>query len=169
MNYKKIIECIKKNEIENIYLFYGEENYLIDNVLKKLRARLIEPSLEQFNFITIEGKEISYKNIINACETLPFMAEKRLIYVNGLDIFQAKSELFSKEQENKFIEYIAKIPKSTTIVFYGNSSVDGRKRITKEIKKYGVIVEFTKLKEYEFDRWIKSIFKAFGKSIGMRN
>lgn len=168
MNYKKIINCIKKNEIENIYLFYGEETYLIDNVLKRLKARLIEPSFEQFNFITIEGKEASYEKIVDACETLPFMAEKKLVYVNGLDIFRGKSESFSKRQEKQFTEYIDKIPKSTTIVFYGNPSVDGRKGIVKEIKRHGIVIEFVKLKEYEFNKWIKSAFRAFGKSIGAR-
>lgn len=168
MNYKKIIDCIKKNEIKNIYLFYGEEIYLIDNVLEKLKAKLVEPSFEQLNFTVLEGKEASYKKIIDACETLPFMAEKRLIYVKDLDIFQGKSKFFSESEQKQLIGYIAQIPKSTIIVFYGNSFVDGRKRIIKEIKKHGAVMEFVKLKEYEFNKWIKSTFKALGKSIGAK-
>src|SRR5690606_4085939 len=117
--YKEIMDCIKKNEIKNLYLFYGEEIYLIDSVLEKLKARLVEPNFEQLNFTIIEAKEASYEKIIDACETLPFMAEKKLVYVKGLDIFQGKSKFFSESEEKYFIEYITRIPQSTTIVFYG--------------------------------------------------
>ena len=166
MNYREVINSIKKNEFKNVYLFYGEETYLIDDVLRRFKTKLIDPSLEQLNFTLFEDREANYKKIIDACETLPFMAEKRLVYLNGLDIFREKSDLFSKEEEKQFIEYIVKIPKSTVVIFYGNSSIDGRKKIVKEIRKHGMVVEFGRLKEYELNRWIKSIFKTLGKSIG---
>ncbi len=165
MTYTKIINCIKKNEIKNIYLFYGEEVYLINNVLEKLKAKLVEPSFEQLNFVIIEGEEASYEKIIDACETLPFMAEKKLVYVKDLDIFRGKSKQFSEIEEKQFAEYISQIPKSTSLVFYGNTSIDGRKKIIKEIKKHGDLIEFTKLREDEFNKWIISAFKNFGKTI----
>lgn len=179
MNYKRIINSIRKNEIDNVYLFYGEETYLIEDVLKRLKAKLINPDFEQFNFISIGDREVSYEKIIDACETLPFMAEKKLIYLNGLDIFKKKPGLSPEEEEQpveytakmpedeeRFVNYIAKIPESTVVVFYGNPAVDGRRKIVKQIKKYGCVAEFTKLSEGEFNKWIKWIFKCSGKSIG---
>ena len=168
MNYREIIGSIKKNEIKNVYLFYGEETYLIDDVLRRFKTKLIDPNLEQLNFTLFEDKEVNYRKIIDTCETLPFMAEKRLVYLNGLDIFKERSELFSEEEKKQFIEYIAKIPESTVVIFYGNSSIDGRKKIIKEIKKHGVVAEFARLKEYELNRWIKSTFERLGKSIGAK-
>lgn len=168
MNYKEIVNSIRRNEIDNIYLFYGEETYLIEDVLKRLKTKLVNPDFEQFNFVSIGDRETSYEKIIDACETLPFMAEKRLVYLNGLDIFKKRSDLFSEMEEKRFAEYIAKIPESTVVVFYGNPSIDGRKKIVKQIKKYGCAAEFTKLKEHELNRWIKSIFKALGKFIGAK-
>jgi len=165
MSYKELMNSIKKNEIKNIYLFYGEEAYLINNALEKLKKNLVDPSFEQLNFIILEGKEISAEKIMDACETLPFMAEKKLIYVKGSDIFQGKSKILSEEQEKYMINYIKEIPSSTTVVFYGTSSVDTRRKIVKEIKKYGALVEFSKLSEDEFNKWIKKIFKSYGKSI----
>lgn len=165
MSYKEIMEDIKKDRIKNMYLFYGEETCLIDYVLKRLKTKLIDPSFEQLNFRLISGREASYEKIIDACETLPFMAEKRLVYLDGLDIFKERSELFSEKEEKQFIEYISRAPKSTIIVFYGNSSIDGRKKIVKQIKKYSHVAEFTKLKEVDLNRWIISVFKESGKSI----
>ncbi len=183
MNYKKITDSIKKNEIKNVYLFYGEETYLIDDILRRLKKKLVNPDFEQLNFILIGGKEASYEKIIDACETLPFMAEKKLVYLNGLDIFKKKSGSSPEEEEEqstkyitempkndeeRFANYIAKIPESTVVVFYGNPSVDGRRKIVKQIKKYGCAAEFTKLSEEKFNRWIKWIFGTLGKSIGAR-
>jgi len=138
MSYKELMNSIKKNEIKNIYLFYGEEAYLINNALEKLKKNLVDPSFEQLNFIILEGKEISAEKIVDACETLPFMAEKKLIYVKGSDIFQGKSKVLSEEQEKYMVNYIKEIPSSTTVVFYGTSSVDTRRKIVKEIKKQSI-------------------------------
>lgn len=166
MNYNKILKDIKKNEFKNIYLFYGEENYLIEDILKRLKVKLIDPSFHQLNFTLIKGGETSYDKIIDACETLPFMAEKKLVYIDGIDIFSGKSGPFSEKEERQFIEYISKIPESTILVFYGNMSVDGRKKIVKQIRKYGCVAEFSRLKEEGLNSWIISRFKILGRSIG---
>jgi len=165
MNYKELMNSIKKNEIKNIYLFYGDEAYLVNNALEKLKKTLVDPSFEQLNFTILEGKEINAEKIVDACETLPFMAEKKLVYVKGSDIFQGKSKTFSEEQEKYIIDYIKQIPDSTTVVFYGATSVDTRRKIVKEIKKHGELVEFSKLSEDEFNKWLKKLFKSYNKSI----
>lgn len=178
MDYKEMVNSITKNEIKNVYLFYGEENYLIDDVLQRLKVKLIDPNFEQLNFVNIDGKETGYNKIIDICETLPFMSEKRLVYINALPIFKEDSKPSKEgtgeedkkegEEEKLFIEYISKVPESTVIVFYGNQSVDARKKIVKEIKKFGSLVEFTKLKELELNEWIKSKLKSLGKTIGLK-
>lgn len=168
MSYKELMNSIKKNEIKNIYLFFGQETYLVNNALETLKKALVDPSFEQLNFTILEDKEISAIKIEDACETLPFMAEKKLVYVKGGDIFQGKSKILSEEEEKYIIDYIKQIPSSTTLVFYGAPAVDTRRKIVKEIKKYGEVVEFAKLNENEFNKWIKKIFKTYGKSIGAK-
>lgn len=166
MDYKDMINSIGKNQIKNLYLFVGEENYLIDQALKELKAKILAPDLQEFNFILIDGREASYEKIIDACETLPFMAEKKLVYIKELHILTGKNQVLSKKEEEDLIGYISQIPESTILVLYGQPSVDNRKRIIKEIKKHGHIVEFNRLKEADFNSWIKTIFKSLGKSIG---
>lgn len=168
MSYKEIMNSIKKNEIKKIYLFFGEEAYLVNNVLEVLKKNLIDPSFEQLNFAILEGKEMNINKIIDACETLPFMADRKLIYVKDLDLFSGKSKIFSEQEEKLMVEYIKEIPESTTIVFYGFATIDSRKKIVKEIKKYGDVVEFTKFSEEDLNKWIKKIFKSHGKSIGSK-
>ena len=159
------MDSIKKKEIKNIYLFYGEEDYLINNALEKLKKTIVDPSFEQLNFMILEGKEVTASQIVDACETLPFMSERKLVYLKNMDIFQGKSKVFSEDEEKYIIDYIKQIPNSTTLVIYGAVAVDTRRKIVKEIKKYGQVVEFTKLTEDEFNKWIKKIFKFYGKTI----
>lgn len=168
MNYKDIINCIKKDEIKNVYLFYGEEVYLINDALEKLKRKLVDPSLEQLNYTILDAKEISVEKIVDTCETLPFMSEKKLVYIKGLDIFKGKSKNFSEEDQKYIVDYIKKIPESATVVFYDVSSIDTRRKIVKEIKKHGDVVEFTKLNDNEFNKWIKKIFKSYEKSIEVK-
>lgn len=168
MNYKELINSIKQNQIKNIYLFSGDEGYLIDDALERLKTKLVQPSFEQLNFSILDGKEVSLGKIIDALETLPFMAEKKLVYARGFDVFSGKSKTFSEEEEKRLIEYISEVPDSTIIVFYDIQTIDSRKKIIKEIKKYGEIVDFSKLNEEDFSRWIKKILKKNGKEIGNR-
>ena len=51
MEYKDIIKDIKLKNYKNIYLFYGKEFFLIDNVLKivKENVEMIDFNLDKFN------------------------------------------------------------------------------------------------------------------------
>ncbi|ABW18770.1 DNA polymerase III subunit delta [Alkaliphilus oremlandii] len=165
MNYKEFVDSIKKKEIKNVYLFAGEEVFLIDDALERLKSTVLNAGFQELNFTILDGKEVSIHQITDACETLPFMAERKLVYLKNMDVFQSKSKSISEEQEQYIIDYIKKIPDTTTLVFWGNTTVDSRKKIVKEINKYGHFVECSKLTEDELGKWIKKMFKAYGKII----
>ncbi len=168
MSYQKIVNNIKKNEINSLYLLYGEEVYLMEETVDKLTKQLVSPEFESLNLMGFDGKDISVEGIIDACETLPFMAEKKLVLIKNFEGFQGKKKILSEEDEETLINYFGKIPDTTCLVFYGVTSIDSRRKIVKAITKYGEGVNFEKLKENELSQWISKEISNYGKKINQK-
>ena len=90
MTYQDFTVNINKGRLKTLYLFYGEEDYLIDHTLKLLKDKYIDNSFETLNYQILEGKDIQFEDIHNACETLPFMSDKKIVVVKDLGIFSRK-------------------------------------------------------------------------------
>ena len=81
MHYMEFFKSIQRKELTGIYLFYGEEEYVKEEALSQLADALLDPQFRDLNYQTIDGSEVGVDEIINACETVPFMAERRLVVV----------------------------------------------------------------------------------------
>lgn len=165
MKYKDAINQLKNNEIHKVYLLYGEEVYLRDRFLHRLKNLIVNKDFEELNYFHIDGKDCSLEKLIDACETLPFMAEKKLVLVRDHEVFQTKKRVLSEEEEKRLTNYIEKIPETTCLVFYGFSTVDARKKIIKEIQKHGAVIELEKLNAKELKQWAENYFKSYDKEI----
>ena len=79
---KGIDEDIKKGSFQPVYLLYGEESYLKKQYGQKLKHALVSEE-DKMNTTFYEGKGIHPGEIIDLAETLPFCAERRLIFIEN--------------------------------------------------------------------------------------
>ncbi|WP_066495281.1 DNA polymerase III subunit delta [Abyssisolibacter fermentans] len=164
MSYKIILNDIKQNSLKPIYLCYGVENYLKSVILDKLVEKYIDKAFYDLNYIHIQ-EEVKAKDIINACETLPFMSEKKIVVIEDCSVFSSKS---SEDTDEDIINYIKAPNQSTCLIFYQNvDKVDNRRKIVKLIKKHGTVIELNKINERELYSWINKEFKEKGKKINL--
>ena len=91
MNYKDIINNIKNNSFENMYLFYGREYYLIENAIKVFKSSL-NSSMLDFNLDIIDGKETTLDATISSIETLPFMDERKIVIIKDFELLKGKKK-----------------------------------------------------------------------------
>ena len=77
---KTIDNDIKTGQFKQIYLLYGEEQYLIRQYRDKLKHALAADD-DTMNFSAFSGSDINQKEIIDLAETLPFFADRRLILI----------------------------------------------------------------------------------------
>lgn len=166
MDYLNVINEMKEGKYKDIYLFFGEEQYLCENTVKLLENTIINPIYKDFNYEYMEGSYITTEAIENACETLPFMDEKRLVIIKNFDCLQGnKRSKENEEKQDELATYIENIPQNTCLVFWQTTGIDRRKKIFKGIKKYGEIVEFNKLNPNELSHWIEKMVGKKEKSI----
>lgn len=152
---KTIDEDIKNGNIRQVYLLYGEENYLKRQYRDKLRHALVAEG-DNMNFSAYEGKNINPKELIDLAETLPFFAEKRLILIENSGFF--------KNQAEELAAYLKTIPETTCFVFV-EEEVDKRSKMYKAAKNAGSVVEFARQKEELLTRWITGRIRREGKKI----
>lgn len=104
---------IEKSDFSNLYVLYGEENYLVGYYAQRLIANAKGTAFEDFNFQRFEGDTSSMDAIAAAVEALPFMAERKCVAVSDLDVEGLRAGELSKLEE-----LLGSIPSSTILVIY---------------------------------------------------
>lgn len=152
---KQITEDIKQNRFKQVYLLYGEERYLRRQYKEKLRAALCADG-DTMNTHFYEGKDVPVGEIIDLAETLPFLAERRVIFITGSGLFKSGGE--------KMAEYLA-APNETTFFVFTESEVDKRSKLFKTVQSRGYAAEFSVQDENTLKRWIAGTLARDGKKI----
>ena len=103
MSYIETMKDIKENNFSSMYLFYGDERYLIEYVLKNFKESIVESTYADFNYIFLDGRDSSIDNVIGSLETLPLFSEKKIVVVNECAYFQKGRSGISDSDEEKLI------------------------------------------------------------------
>lgn len=103
---QRINEDIKTGNFKQIYLLYGEERYLKNQYTTRLRKALCQDG-DEMNTHFYQGKDFSLGQVIDLAETLPFLAERRVMFFKDTGLFKAGGE--------KLAEYLAN-PNDTTFL-----------------------------------------------------
>lgn len=146
---QRINEDIKTGQFNQIYLLYGEEAYLRKQYKDKLQAAL-SPEGDTMNSHYFEGKDINVGEVIDLAETMPFLAERRVIVVENSGLFKSGGD--------KMADYLAEISPTAYFVF-AETEVDKRSKLFKNVQAKGCVTEFGIQDEGMLKRWIAGILK----------
>jgi DNA polymerase-3 subunit delta len=86
-----------------IYFLAGEENFLLDDCLKRIEKKI---NIDDLNREVFQATESSGNDILNSVETLPFLTEKRIV------VLKMANKL--KNDDFKIVEQIIENPVDTT-------------------------------------------------------
>ena len=156
---KNLQEDIQNQDFKKVYLLYGEEKYLLQQYKSRLEKALV-PEGDTMNFSAFQGKKTEPREVIDLAETMPFFADRRVIFLEDTGFF--------KNQCQELPEYLAQLPEYLCMVFV-EDQVDKRSRMYKAVKKYGRIVEFGQQDSGTLIKWILGILKREGKKITQRD
>ena len=76
---------LKTNDLQSIYFLYGEELFLIENLVKKIKNKFGEV-VKGINFISIDDTNV--QELISDIETPAFGYEKKLIIARNTNILK---------------------------------------------------------------------------------
>ena len=154
-----IKEQLKSGALGRLYLFYGEEDYLKAYYSEKILRLLLTPEDEMMNCDVLEGDSATADAIIQSGQTLPFLAERRLVLVRDSQAFKSGGREYEA-----LLSFFEQIPETTVLVFV-EEQVDKRSRLFKAMTKYGQPEDCARLQGEDLVRWATRELKKQGKTI----
>lgn len=171
MDIESFKSSLNDGRLGGIYLFCGEEDYLVRYYLKALRDRVApDDAFAVFNNPVFDGQEVDFSAIAESVKALPMMSDLKLIEwrhadfssmkEEELDSLEALTELCS-EHDYSIVAFTA----DADGVDFGTPS-----KPSAFIKRFGNrinILRFEKSTEGQLYAWLKKHFDAAGVSVGL--
>ena len=170
--YRSFINEIRSGNINNLYLLYGNERFLLDKAVEELKNNILT-GFPEMNLTIFEGDGLATADLANACNTLPFGGDRRLVIVKDYTVLASKSKSTEDGEAEKPMEkgksdelkFIFELPETTCLVFVNYGEVDGRKKLFKDINKSGKVYKFDRINRGDLVQWIKGHFTRAEKKI----
>ncbi|QGP92482.1 putative protein YqeN [Neomoorella glycerini] len=149
MDWQELDRELEQGKIAPVYLFYGNESYLLERALKTLREKLVPAEAAAFDYQELDGRELSAGKIVLLATTLPALAPRRLVVVKD-----PAAEIL-KAGEGDLLAYLENPAPTTCLALAVNGSIDKRLKLVKLIQQTGRVVEFLPLKAAELEKWLQ--------------
>lgn len=154
---------LKENKLNSIYLLFGEETFLLESSLKKVK-KIFGEILPGINYIQIDDTNI--EELIPDIQTPAFGYEKKLIIVKNSGIFRKEGRKQTnkiKELKQKVYKYfednIQEIKDGNVVVFIEDDAENNE--LYKLINKEGIVCNFEKQTQGQIIKRLKAIFSAY--------
>lgn len=148
-------------ELKPLYLLYGEEQYLIDTCVNKIKKKFGERVLG-INYIVID--ETNLDNLISDIEMPAFGYDKKLIVVKNSGLFKKDGRKKSgSPMQDKIAEYIDKnmdIIEEAVILVFVEGQAD-KNVVFEKIQKHGIICNIEELKPIQLVKKLKQICNLY--------
>lgn len=181
-----ITSLLKSKTFPPVLLMFGEEDFLLDEAFTALVGVAVEQNgMEQFNFDSFDGSDITPEALVEMASAFPMMAERRVVAIRH---FEKMNTGRGKDAEKKspLATYLRNPSPSTLLILVAEadelnglkSALSNPKQQEKAKKKlaaakfpYNLLlekcewIEFPKLYDRELPSWTANRFKALGLEI----
>ena len=160
-----------------LYLLLGEDDFSIRQSLEEIKGGIGDPTTLMTNTTVLNGQQVTLDQLRGACETVPFLAEKRLVVIEGLlERFEPKSKsgrkkparLPNQQDEYKLIAaYVSQVPGFTELVLV-DGRIGNRNPLFRELSAVAQVRTFPWLREAKLRQWIERRVTEAGGNISSR-
>lgn len=164
MTIENLEKELKQNILNSVYLLYGEELYLLESNLKRIKT-LFGECIKGINYILIDEQNV--QEIINDIETPSFGYEKKLIIVRNTGLFKKEAKKKTSDTskiKDKLTQYIKdniKIINESVILVFVEEEADIKSELYQAIDKNGVVCKFDFQKPLQIEQRLKIICNGY--------
>ena len=161
MIYPEFRKLLQNRSIKGAYLFHGEENMVMEEIIDYIKQSYVNPSTYDLNFVHLRGADIDLDELYSSIETIPFMSDYRVVTIDGLGELNRNHNL-----SNVFFDTLTNIPEDTIVIFY--DSDEDLKKNTKLFRYFRTNnrnVEFNKLNNRDLRDHLMSVITKRNKNI----
>ena len=157
-----------------LYLLAGPDDYSIFRELARIKESAGDPAMLATNTSIFENGQVTPGDLQTACETAPFLADKRLVIVYDLlskfTTKQTGGRISTKKNENvkndvdKYAAILNNVPESSLVVLI-EPELKENNPLYKLITPKAVVKTFPALKTMEIQQWVNQQVNNNGGSI----
>jgi DNA polymerase-3 subunit delta len=159
------------------YILHGDNEFEISERLADFKQKVGDESLRDLNITVLDGRKTTLSEMQHAADAIPFLADKRLVIVDGLltrlasrkakGSDEAASSGSAKDFLDGLIDYVPTLPDTTRLVFVEFQSLSAKHQLIKlaERQKGRTVIECKQPAVGELPHWIIDRTKKRGGSI----
>lgn len=126
----ELLAEIAAGRFDPMYVLHSEHPILVERVISALREAVVPPAARGFNYDIVDGKPAAAR-IVALAQTLPMMAQRRLIYVRDLSAMPA-------DDAEPLLAYLAR-PNPSTVVVCLAAKIDKRVKLYAQLSRKGYL------------------------------
>ncbi len=164
MTIENLEKELTQKKLNSLYLLYGEELFLLESNLKKIKS-LFGECIKGINYILLDEQNI--QEIIEDIETPSFGYEKKLIIAKNTGLLKKETKKKTgdnnkiKDKLNLYINENIKVINQSIILIFIEEEVDNKSELYQTIEKNGVVCKFDFQKPLQIEQRIKSICNSY--------
>lgn len=156
MTAQELDRAIAENRYPQLLYLYGEETFLLERAVQRLRDAAVPRDSWDFNLTVVNGRELLAARLLEILQTFPLFAAHRLVLVKD-------AQLIPAAQLEGLQEYL-KHPVAESLLVFTGDKIDGRKKFFQDFKKYGELVEFKKYYDNQIPAFVREQAKGAGRN-----
>ena len=162
--YEELRAALQSGGPANVYIFFGEETYLMQQAVEQLCALLVPAGFEEFNYHRLTGKGLTVQELTEAVEAMPMMSQSTFVTVTDMDVFK-----LDEAQRTALVSLLEDFPEYCTLVFLYRQlpyKKDGKlKKLTAAVAAHTTEIEFAPQGRQKLQKWVRRRFAAFDKEL----
>lgn len=131
-------------QIAPAYLLFGDDEWLKKKNFEQIKKQVLQTPDDMMNFMSFEGKDVLVSDVIDAGETMPFFAERKLISVKNSHLFKSGR----KDETEKLLVWLKDLPEYSILVC-NEVEIDKRNTLYKYFQKNLKMIDCNCPKEEE--------------------
>lgn len=155
---------LKNEKLQSLYLLYGEELFLLESSLKKIKT-LFGECTKGINYITID--ETNCNELIADIETPSFGYEKKLIIARNTGLLKKEGKRKNielaklKEKVSNYLKANIEMIHASVVLVFVEEEADAKQELYTTIDQLGVVCKFDYQKTIQIEKRIKGICHGY--------
>lgn len=163
MTIEELEKELKNNKLAKIYVLYGQELFLLESCLKKIKKNFGELEIG-INFAQIDDTNIS--SLLPELQTPAFGYDRKLIIVKNTKFFKKDTKRKSSNTDlemikEKLTQFIQTDFQDDNVLVFIEEEIDKTELLNVIEKNGGVICNFESQKPFQIEKRLKAICNAY--------
>ncbi len=148
------------------YILHGDDEFLRAEQIAEFKRQVAEEGMGDLNVSVLDGRGLELTELINICNTVPFVATRRLVIVHNLLQREPARDTDEGEESPRarrasivsgLLEYLPHLPAFTRLVLVENRTLPSNHALLKHCRqsKECYLREFKRPNDGELPGWIE--------------